>query len=448
MDKLLIIGAGRAASSLISYSLKAAEENDWEVIVADYDHQLAKEKVGDAPNGKAVQLDITDIDQRRALLKEADVVASMLPANLHMEVARDCIHFEKHLITASYVSPEMQKLSEEAHEKNLIFMGEIGLDPGLDHMSAMKVIHEIRAKGGYIDAFRSYTGGLVAPESDDNPWHYKFTWNPRNVILAGQGTSQYIERGKLKYIPYHRLFSHYDMVDIKGMGEYEMYANRDSLMYRKAYELEDIPTLLRGTLRHKGFCDAWNAFVKIGLTDDSYPIVHSGQITYRQLLGAYVSENGDLSLEEKIANIIGEEVDSEVMRKMKWTGIFNNEKIGLKNATPAQILEHLLLQKWKLEPDDKDMIIMQHEFNYEMSGEKRQRTSTMVLKGENSVNTAMSRLVGLPLGIFLKLVMKGKIATHGVNIPVMKEVYDPVLQELEEMGIRFEEEDVHLEEEK
>lgn len=441
MKNLLIIGAGRAATSLIEYSLQTAEENDWQVTVADYDLSLAQKKVSDYDSGIAVQLDVTDTDERRKLLRESDVVASMLPAHLHIEVARDCLQYGVHLITASYVSPEMQKLSEEARAKGLIFMGEVGLDPGLDHMSAMKEIHEIRRRGGAIKSFRSYTGGLIAPESDDNPWHYKFTWNPRNVVLAGQGTSQYIKKGSLKYIPYHRLFDHYEIVDIMGMGEYEMYANRDSLMYRKAYELEDIPTLLRGTLRHKGFCDAWNAFVKIGLTDDSYPIVHSDKITYRELLQAYVRDSAEGGLEGQIADIIDEDPGSEVMQKLKWTGIFEEKKIGLQNATPAQILENLLLQKWALKPDDKDMIIMQHEFIYTLEDDRRKRTSAMVLKGEDAVNTAMSQLVGLPLGIFIKLVLQGKVETHGVNIPVMKEVYQPVLAELEEMGITFEEMD-------
>lgn len=441
MKNLLIIGAGRAATSLIEYSLQTAEENDWQVTVADYDLSLAQNKVKGYDSGKAVQLDVTDIDARRELLRKSNVVASMLPAHLHIEVARDCLQYGVHLITASYVSPEMQKLSEEARAKGLIFMGEIGLDPGLDHMSAMKEIHEIRDNGGTINAFRSYTGGLIAPESDDNPWHYKFTWNPRNVVLAGQGTSQYIKKGRLKYIPYHRLFGHYEIVDIMGMGEYEMYANRDSLMYRKSYELDDIPTLLRGTLRHKGFCDAWNAFVKIGLTDDSYPIVHSDKITYRELLQAYVRDSSEGGLEGQIAEIIDEDTDSEVMQKLKWTGIFEEKKIGLENATPAQILENLLLQKWTLKPDDKDMIIMQHEFIYTLEDDRRKRTSAMVLKGEDAVNTAMSQLVGLPLGIFIKLVLQGKVETHGVNIPVMKEVYQPVLAELEEMGITFDEMD-------
>lgn len=441
MKNLLIIGAGRAATSLIEYSLQTAEENDWQVTVADYDLSLAQKKVSDYDSGIAVQLDVTDTDERRKLLRESDVVASMLPAHLHIEVARDCLQYGVHLITASYVSPEMQKLSEEARAKGLIFMGEVGLDPGLDHMSAMKEIHEIRRRGGVIKSFRSYTGGLIAPESDDNPWHYKFTWNPRNVVLAGQGTSQYIKKGSLKYIPYHRLFDHYEIVEIMGMGEYEMYANRDSLMYRKAYELEDIPTLLRGTLRHKGFCDAWNAFVKIGLTDDSYPIVHSDKITYRELLQAYVRDSAEGGLEGQIADIIDEDPGSEVMQKLKWTGIFEEKKIGLQNATPAQILENLLLQKWALKPDDKDMIIMQHEFIYTLEDDSRKRTSAMILKGDDAVNTAMSQLVGLPLGIFIKLVLQGRIETHGVNIPVMKEVYQPVLAELEEMGITFEEMD-------
>ncbi len=439
MNKLLIIGAGRSASALIQYLLTQADHYKWQVTVADYNLDVAQERVGTHPSGKAVQLDIKSIDQRRPLIQKADVVASLLPSHLHMEVARDCLQFEKHLITASYVSQEMLKLSEEAAARNLIFMGEIGLDPGIDHMSAMQVIDEIRDAGGTIQAFKSYTGGLIAPESDDNPWHYKFTWNPRNVVLAGQGTAQYIENGNLKFIPYHRLFRRYDVVDILGMGQYEMYANRDSLLYRRAYQLEDIPTLIRGTLRHKGFCEAWDAFVQLGLTDDSYPLVHSGQITFRQFIEAYIDDDLEGTLEERVAQALHVASYSELMKKIEWTGIFSDELIGLQNATPAQILESLLLKKWKLRPTDKDMIIMQHEFDYILDGKSYQRVSRMVLTGNHSEDTAMSKLVGLPLGIFIKHVMLDRIQLKGVNIPVMKEVYQPVLEELSTFGVLFEE---------
>lgn len=444
MNSILIIGAGRSSTALINYVLDNAKEYGWTVIVADADPDLAKKKVNNHPNGRATWLDVTKVNDRRELIDRADVVVSLLPAHLHLEVAHDCIRLKTHLITASYVSKEMYQLGDEARDRELIFMGEMGLDPGIDHMSAKQKIDSIKEKGGKLTAFRSYTGGLIAPESDDNPWHYKFTWNPRNVVLAGQGTAQYLENKKYKYIPYNRLFSSYRVVNIPTMGDYEVYANRDSLLYREVYGLRDIPNILRGTIRHRGYCDAWNALIKIGLTDGSYPILNSEKMTYHSLMEAYVGEQSGSTVKEKIANLIDEKPDSEVMQKLEWLGLFRKKKIEVPHATPALILERLLLDKWKLKKNDKDMILMQHEFEYMLKGKKKLLTSTLILKGNNSIDTAMSKLVGLPLGIFVKLVMQGRIKSKGVNIPVMKEVYDPVLEELESMGIGFVEKEIDL----
>ncbi|GJM31979.1 MAG: saccharopine dehydrogenase [Saprospiraceae bacterium] len=443
MNNILIIGAGRSSSALINYVLKQASEKNWFVTVADADPSLAEQKVKNHPNGRATWLDVMKVNDRREMIGRADVVVSLLPAHLHLEVAHDCIKLKKHLITASYVSKEMYRLGDEARDRELIFMGEMGLDPGIDHMSAMEQIDEIKAKGGKLTAFRSYTGGVVAPESDDNPWNYKITWNPRNVVLAGQGTAQYLKNEKLKFVPYNRLFKEYWLTDINGLGEYEVYVNRDSLLYREVYGLEGIPNIIRGTIRHRGFCDAWNALVKIGLTDGSYPILDSGSITFHEWMEAYVEE-GSGSVKERIANLIKEDVNSPVMKKLEWLGLFRKKKIRLKNATPALILEKLLLEKLKLKEDDKDMIVMKHEFEYELAGKMKLLTSTLVLKGHDNEDTAMSRLVGLPLGIFVKMVMEGRINSTGVNIPVMKEVYEPVLKELQEFGVVFEEKETDL----
>ena len=441
MKSILIIGAGRSSTALIDYVLKKAQERGWYVIVADADPGLAESKVKGHPNGRAVWLDVTKANDRKETIGRADVVVSLLPAHLHLEVAHDCIKLKKHLITASYVSQEMYRMGDEARNRELIFMGEMGLDPGIDHMSAMQKIHEIKNNGGKLISFVSNTGGLVAPESDTNPWHYKFSWNPRNVVLAGQGTAQYLENGKLKFIPYNRLFKEYRTVEVPGMGEYETYANRDSLLYREVYGLDNIPNILRGTFRARGFCDAWHALVKIGLTDASFPILDSGNITYHEFMEAYVPPNGTGSVKERVAKMIKQEVDSDVMKKLEWLGLFRKKKIKLSNASPALILENLLLDKWKLSPGDKDMILMQHEFEYEMKGEHKVLTSTLVMKGEDHINTAMSKLVGLPMGIFVRLVMEGKINSKGVNIPVMPEVYNPVLTELKEYGVEFLEEE-------
>lgn len=443
MNNILIIGAGRSSTALINYVLEKAQDRNWFVTVADADPQLAEKKINQHPNGRSTWLDVTKVNDRREIIGRHDIVVSLLPAHLHLEVALDCIKLKKHLITASYVSQELYRLGDEARNQELIFMGEMGLDPGIDHMSAMQKIDEIKARGGILTAFRSFTGGLVAPESDDNPWHYKFSWNPRNVILSGQGTAQYLEEGKFKYIPYNRLFTRYWTVDIPDMGPYEVYANRDSLLYRDVYGLSGIPNILRGTIRHTGFCEAWNALRKIGLTDNSFPIVDSGDLTYHELMEAYVW-SGPGSVKERIAKLVGEEVDSAVIKKLEWLGLFSKKKIKIQKASPAQILENLLLDKWRLKPNDHDMVIMHHEFEYMLDGKKKKLTSTLALKGNNEVDTAMARLVGLPIGIFVKLVLEGSITATGVNIPVMREVYEPVLEELKQFGVVFAEHETEI----
>jgi len=444
MKRILIIGAGLSAQALIRYILEQGAERNWQLVVADQELELAEKAVAGVPFARAEELSIKDTAAREKLIREADVVASLLPAFLHIIVAKDCLKFKKHLVTASYNSPELKALHEEVKAEGLVFMGEMGLDPGIDHMSAMRVIDDIRNRGGKIQSFYSYTGGLVAPESDTNPWHYKFTWNPRNVVLAGQGTAQYIHKGRLKYVPYHRLFESYEMVDIQGVGPYEMYPNRDSLLYRKLYDLEDIPSLLRGTLRHPGYCDAWNVFVQLGLTDDSFPVVHSDRITYRQFITAFVEGSTGEKVEERLSKLLDLPVESEVMQKIQWTGIFSDTMINKPMATPAAILQQLLEEKWAMQPSDRDMILMQHEFTYELDGEEIQRTSTMRSLGEDAGRTAMSRLVGLPVGIFIKQLLSDAIELKGVHIPVMPSVYEPVLDELTEQGVRFEEKEVIL----
>jgi saccharopine dehydrogenase (NADP+, L-glutamate forming) len=443
MKNILIIGAGRSSTSLIDYVLKVAADKQWFVTVADAEPKLAESKINGHPNGRAVWLDVNKSNDRKDLIRRTDVVVSLLPPHLHLEVAHDCIHLHKHLITASYVSSRLYQLAGKVEEKSLIFMGEMGLDPGIDHMSAMAKIDQIHDKGGVITSFRSYTGGLVAPQSDDNPWHYKFSWNPMNVILAGQGTAQYLKNGKQKYIPYHRLFERYKLVNVEGVGAFEGYPNRDSLLYRKKYGLGDVPTLVRGTLRFPGFCRAWNALIKLGLTDNSFPILESYGMTFQQFIEAFLTE-GYGTITERVAMAVGEHPDSEVIDMLKWLGLFSKRKIVVKQGSPAMILKQLLVDKWKMKTEDKDMILMQHEFMYKLNKENYKLTSTLHMEGENVKHTAMSKLVGLPLGIFVKLVMTGEIKTSGIQIPVTREVYEPVLEELKMYDVTFTEKEILL----
>lgn len=444
MRKIVLIGAGRSSSNLISYLLDHSVAENWQVIVADVSEKNALEKTGGHPRSQAFAFDINDEKGRKNLIASADLVISMLPANMHYPVAEECLQQKKYLLTASYVSPEMQRLNEQVEKSGILFLNECGLDPGIDHMSAMKIIDEVKNAGGEFRSFRSYTGGLVAPESNNNPWGYKFSWNPRNVILAGQGTAKFMEGGQYKYIPYNRLFRSAVPVIVEGVA-YGGYANRDSLSYRKHYGLEQIPTMIRGTLRYSGFCEAWDVFVQLGLTDDTFVIEDSKNLTYRQLVEAFIpaTVKGN-SVKERLATFTGRTVASPDIERVDWTGVLSDEVIGLDNASPAQILQHLLERKWKLNEQDIDLIVMQHIFEYTIGAKKYHRTSSLVVKGEDARYTAMAKTVGLPLAIAARLLLSGKLKLSGVRIPVMPEIYLPVLKELESFGVVFNEKETEL----
>ncbi|WP_281337022.1 saccharopine dehydrogenase family protein [Flavobacterium eburneipallidum] len=445
MRTILIIGAGRSASSLIQYLLNKSDEENLHLIIGDLSLASAQKKTNNHPNATAIALDIFEKNQRQMLIQKADIVISMLPAHLHIEVARDCIVHKKHLVTASYISDAMQDLDILAKENNLIFMNEVGLDPGIDHMSAMKVINEIRAKGGKMLLFESFCGGLVAPESDTNLWNYKFTWAPRNVVLAGQGgTAKFIQEGTYKYIPYGSLFRRTEFLEVEGYGRFEAYSNRDSLKYLDVYGLKDVLTLYRGTIRKVGFSKAWNMFVQLGMTDDSYVMEGSEDMSYRQFVNSFLPYHPTDSVEIKMRLILKIDQDDIMWDKLLELDLFNpNKKVGLKDATPAQILEKILTDSWTLEPNDKDMIVMYHKFGYELNGKKQQIDSKMVCIGEDQIYTAMAKTVGLPVAITTLLILNGKIKTPGVQLPIREEVYLPILKELEEYGVVFKEQAMH-----
>lgn len=436
MKSILVIGAGRSASSLISYLLTNAAAEQWQVRVGDMSAELAAQKTAGHPAATAFAFDINNETQREAEISRADLVVSMLPAFMHGSVARDCVRLGKHLVTASYVSDEMRSLDAEARAKGILLLNEIGLDPGLDHLSAMQIIDTIHARGGNVTAFYSYCGGLVAPESNDNPWGYKFSWNPRNVILAGQGTAQYIENGTYKYLPYSRVFAQAGSITVEGYGTFDAYANRDSLSYRAPYGLDDIPTILRGTLRMPGYCKAWNIFVQLGLTDDTWKIKEANKLTYAQLINAFLPA-GEGTLRKRLADFAGLPENDPALEMVAWTGVLNEDTIPLEEASPAQILQQLLERKWVLRSGDKDMIVMQHIFRYEINGTSKELTSSLVVKGDDEVHTAMAKTVGLPAAIAVKMILNGSITLTGVQIPVMKAIYEPVLAELRNYGIVF-----------
>ena len=444
MRKILIIGAGKSSSYLIKYLVDKSQSELLHITIGDLNIENAKKLVGENSETDVIHLDVFNTESRIAAVKNADIVVSMLPARFHIEVAKDCITYKKHMVTASYVSKEMQALDDDAKANGLVFMNEIGVDPGLDHMSAMQVIDAIRDKGGKMILFESFTGGLVAPESDNNLWNYKFTWNPRNVVVAGQGgAAKFLQEGQFKYIPYHRLFRRTEFLEVEDYGRFEAYANRDSLKYQHVYGLDHVKTLYRGTMRRVGFSRAWNIFVLLGMTDDSYSIDDSINMSYRDFINAFLPYSPTDSVELKLRHALKIDQDDIVWDKLLELDVFNSKKmVELDKATPAQILQKILMDSWTLSEEDKDMIVMYHKFGYELNGEKHQIDATMVTVGEDQTYTAMAKTVGLPVAIATMAILNGKIKTPGVQIPITSEVYTPILEELKTYGINFSENEV------
>ncbi|MDG1841644.1 MAG: saccharopine dehydrogenase C-terminal domain-containing protein [Crocinitomicaceae bacterium] len=443
MKKILILGAGLSASSLIRYLLKHAEENSWQLTIVDKDITLIKEKINGSSFAKAISFNALDPNERRPEISRSDLVISMLPARFHVDVAADCIDLKTNLITPSYVSEEMKCLDAKAKKAGILILNEIGVDPGIDHMSAMKIIDAIKNKGGVLTCFNSFCGGLLEPSSENNPWKYKFTWNPRNVVLAGKGgAAMFIDHGEYKYIPYNKLFSRLDHISIDGYGDFEGYPNRDSLSYRSLYGLDDIATIYRGTLRRPGFCYGWDVFVELGMTDDSYAMEKSNELTPRSFLNAFLPYDASIPVEEKFKRFLRED-RAYLYDQFEWLGVFEKDaSFGELNASPAMMLQKLLVNKMSLAKDDRDMLVMYHEFEYTLDGIEKRITSSMINIGEDQVYTAMSNTVGLPIAMAAKLILTNKTHLIGVHIPVKPEIYEPLLDELEENGIAFTETEV------
>jgi saccharopine dehydrogenase (NADP+, L-glutamate forming) len=436
--RILVIGAGKSTAMLIDYLLGQAAERDWRVHVVDLDVDLARSRVGDHPCGTAGELDADDAEARDSLIRDANLVVSMLPANMHGPVAESCVEHGTHFVSASYVSTEVHDLHQSAEQAEVTILNEVGVDPGIDHMSAMERLDGLRERGAKIQAFETFTGGLVAPDFDDNPWRYKFTWNPRNVVLAGQGGVKFKHHGRFKYIPYHRLFKRYERLQIPGYGEFEAYPNRDSLKYRHSYGLRGIDTIYRGTLRRPGFCDAWDCLVQLGLTDDSESIERLAGMTFRDLVNAFLWYDAAMSVELKVRAYLKLDLNAPEFDKLQWLGLFEPIPIDLSRGTPAQALQKRLEAKWALQPEDRDMIAMLHKIEYELEGKTFREESSMVTLGSDSVRTAMAKTVGLTAGIAAKLILVGGIQARGVLIPTTREVYAPILAELREFDICFE----------
>jgi len=437
---ILVLGAGRSSSSLIAHLLGQSEGEGWQIHVGDLDLAAAQSKVQGHPHGHAFQMFVTDAVDRDARIASADLVISMLPAFMHPEVARVAIEAGVHVLTPSYVSDDMQALDPRAKEKGVLVLNEMGLDPGIDHMSAMHVIDEIREAGGTMVGFASYCGGLVAPESDDNPWHYKLSWNPRNVVLAGQGgAATFLDRGRVRMVPPHKTFQALTPVEVGGR-RYDGYPNRDSLSYQELYGLQGIQSLVRGTLRGEGYCQAWDVLVQLGMVRDdvrlTWPAGTTWAVWTRTFLPAHLDAVQDVR--EGVARATG--AADEALDKMAWLGLFDDRKgPECLEGTPAQIVEALVTDKWVLGAEDRDMIVMWHKFEYDLQGVRKAKTSSLSLEGKDSTFTAMSDTVGLPMALAVKPMLEGAFGTTGVDVPMSKTYYEPLLAGLADLGIVFDE---------
>ena len=444
MRSILILGAGRSASTLIKYLIEHAPEQQWRITVGERDIAHALQLVSPGSDvAEAVEIDATNAEVRSALIAKHDMVVSMLPAFMHMDVLKDCLRLKKHVITPSYVPDALWPMDAEFKEAGVLVLNEMGLDPGIDHMSAMRILDRIRAEGGTMEAFESYCGGLVAPESDDNLWGYKFSWNPRNVILAGSGSSaKYIDGGITKYIPYHKLFQRTVQVNVPGFGSFDGYANRDSLKYRSHYGIDGIPTMKRGTLRKAGFSIAWDTFVQLGCTDDSFIMELSPDATWIDYVNAFLPPSAGRDVRTNLAYYLNLDPRGPVMKKIDELRIFSQERIGKSGLSPAGLLQHLLEQRWVLGPNDKDLVVMWHRFRYTKEGKAHELHASLAVIGQDQMYTAMAHTVGLPIAMACKLVLNGKLDDRGVLLPLKPAIYDPVLDELEHHGVVFEEREV------
>ena len=437
MKQVLICGAGMSATDLISYMLTHAKRYDWQVTVGDIDVDTARKKLEGHPRGRAVFFDCYDDELMDQHIKGADLIVSLLPPGMHAAAAKIALRHRAHVVTASYASEEMINMHDAAKANGLTFLNELGADPGIDHMNGMRSIDQIRKKGGRLLSFESYCGSLMAPESNDNPWGYKFTWSPMNVITAGDAGARYYQNGELRCLPYQRVFANPQHIDVPGLGQLEAYPNRDSAQYRTKYNVDDTPTFIRATLRYPGFCEGWNNLVKLGLTANNYRIPGSETMTYRQWVSSYLPTGKKKNLEQALSDFLSIEPGSEALHQLLWAGLLSDEPIQTVNGTPAEILHELLRQKLTFESHDTDMLVFYERIGYELDGEHFEHTSHLVTKGLDHWHTAISRTVGLPAAIGAKRILNGEINTRGVLFPWIEEVYEPVLNELETLGIGY-----------
>jgi saccharopine dehydrogenase (NADP+, L-glutamate forming) len=444
MTNIFVIGAGRTATALITYLLNNSAEQSWNVTVGDFDNDLAEQKIAGHPAGRAIKFNALNDEHRGREISKADIVISFLPPDMHELIAKECLKNKTNMITASYVSAGMMKLDEDVKSRGLIFLNEMGLDPGIDHMDVMQLKEKVENEDGKIISLKSFCGALITPESDDNPWHYKFTWSPMNVVLAGQGNARYKENSKIKEVSYSKLFLNTEQIEVPGLGAFEAYPNRDSVSYIKKYNLNGVENFYRGTLRRPGYSEAWNTLVRLGLTDNKKLIKNAQNLTLAEWVKSNLPSPDGKPADEEIAGYLGIDPGSSIMQKLRWLDLFSDKKINTRETTSAGVLLDLLMDKWEFKDGDQDMVVLQTEIIYTVGERKKKILSTMIHKGQDRINTAMTYTGGLPVGIAAKLIANKMIREKGVVIPVHKDIYSPVLKELEDYGINFSETEVTL----
>lgn len=443
MKDVLILGAGQSSPFLIRYLLDQASEQGWRISVADRDVELARERIDDHPCGRTLEIDMADTIRLGELVDEHDVVVSLMPPNFQALVGWACVQHGTHMVSASYRDRSLRDLDSDARKRGILLLPEVGLDPGIDLMSATKILADVRSRGGIVESFESYGSGVLQPESRANPLRYGITWNPRNVVMSAENGACYLELDKIKVVPWHNVFRHTWPIDVPGVGRMEAYPNRDSLTYREILGIEQTHTMIRGTLRYPGYCEVWSQIVRLGLPNEELVVPGLHEKTYAELTEMCLPRSlTGTRLQSRVANYLNISATGEIMEKLEWLGIFDDTKIGQGATTPAEAMIELLRRKLVLNEDECDTVILQHEVEvcYEQGDARRERiVSTFVHRGDPGGMTAMARTVGLPAAIAVKLLMTGEITMRGSQLPTHPQIYEPILAELENEGLRFEE---------
>jgi saccharopine dehydrogenase (NADP+, L-glutamate forming) len=435
MKKILVLGAGMVSSPLVKYLL---DQPDYRVKMASRTVSKAQKIIDNHQQGEAEALDVTDDERLEKLVSDFDLIVSLLPYEFHVKIAKLCIKHKKHLVTTSYVSDEMKNLDQEAKEAGVLLLNEVGLDPGIDHMSAMRIIHDVESKGGKINSFRSTTGALPAHEANTNPFGYKFSWSPRGVLLASRNPSQWVQEGKIVSFPGEQLFENYTLQDVPDIGTFENYPNRDSVPYREIYGINEAKTVYRGTFRMIGWCETMKKIVDLGWLLDE-PLKNCTSKTYRELTAHLIQEKSATDIVEKTAKFLGLETYATAIKRMEWLGLFSEKQLSKENDNPLDHLNVLTLEKMTLGPNERDMIVMYHEFIAEYPHKKELIASTFLDYGIPGGDSSIARTVGYPAGIAVKMILEKEINLSGTHIPVIPAIYNPILDELAVMDIVFKE---------